>query len=118
MGHESVHRVAGPFQIHGRLREVLTRDLDVPVLPLLEATDSTVLRRVGRPPRASKDFYSMDRVLVFQRQIIDRGNDGALGGDGMLLSGVVHRTDDQRRITRRRGLKWFPVCCLSRVSRK
>lgn len=95
---QPIQRIAHPLQILPRVRIRIARNFDVAIPPRLLLHDTSVLGRVGRPPRASEQLDSMHRRIVWQREVIDSYDDGALGSGRVVLTLIVRRPGVYRRL--------------------
>jgi hypothetical protein len=101
---QTVNSVADPFEVHGSLGEVLTRDFDVPVLTTsLVFAQTRVLGRLDGPSNTREELELMNGSWARQRETRDRHDNSAFRSDGvLLLSDVVDGPDDERsRVSRR-----------------
>jgi hypothetical protein len=101
---QTVNSVADPFEVHGSLREVLTRDFDVPMLTTsLVFAQTRVLGRLDGPSNTREELELMNGSRARQRETRDRHDNSAFRSNGvLLLSDVVDGTDDERsRVSRR-----------------
>lgn len=80
-----VESIADPFEIHGGLWKVFTRNLDVAMLCILSEFDSRVLGRGGCPPGTGQQAEFVDSTIVVKRKLRHGDCDCTLHSDGVLF---------------------------------
>ena len=107
---KSVEGVTGPLEVHCRSWEILTRNLDIAMLPSRFVASNTRISWWGRRPSGSGDeFETVSRRVVFEREVRDGDDDRAFYFYWVLFTSIGYRADDDRGF----GCGWnerFPEC--------